>query len=549
VLKGRRLTRRRQERGFTLVILSLTLVSLMIFAAFAVDLGQLYLERRGDQNSADASGTAGAIRFLMTGSIQTTLDEITDRVDADLRPVSDADWAACSDPNNLPRTAATLSTASNPLTPATDCISFSNDYRRLRVRVPDQAVPTAFAGVIGLSEFSSSAFAEVTMEPLGGGGLPFVVLAGAASGDQICLRTDVPNNNPQPPDQPTYGYGEGSQTVVQDPCNRLNFATFNGARGTTNPYEYSTNCAPRSGQTTIVAAIIAGMDHNQGVFEPRAVLTTGSSANALDADPRARLDGPANNSCTSALPNTLELDDGLSAQMLRCALLDVPCASGTARTAGMAGRLSDVGSGASFAERDVEDTPLWDYFVSSLPAAAPSSCGDAADDDTGFYERRQAMLHCLRNWTTGTLFTQDIAANPRFGFVPRIAEYGLCDTQPAPDTACANGSGNLDNVHINSFAPIYMDALYVDNSSVCDTDNEATYDAGTSTELTDWSIHYPGKGLDDCGETSGGPGSQKVDRLSAIVLPCGALPEEVCDPSRNPPFPDAVGINRIRLAK
>jgi Flp pilus assembly protein TadG len=53
----------RRERGQVLVIFALVLVTLMIFAALAFDTGMMLVERRDQQNAADAAALAGA-RFL-----------------------------------------------------------------------------------------------------------------------------------------------------------------------------------------------------------------------------------------------------------------------------------------------------------------------------------------------------------------------------------------------------------------------------------------------------------------------------------------------------
>jgi hypothetical protein len=52
-----------RERGQVLVIFALVLVTLMIFAALAFDTGMMLVERRDQQNAADAAALAGA-RFL-----------------------------------------------------------------------------------------------------------------------------------------------------------------------------------------------------------------------------------------------------------------------------------------------------------------------------------------------------------------------------------------------------------------------------------------------------------------------------------------------------
>ena len=531
--------RGRGDDGLAIPIVGISLILLMVMAAFVLDLGLVYTERRDDQNSVDASATSGAVQFLRTQSAQGAVNEILAKMDDDLdRTVSPADWVGCTDPANLTHTAATLG-----LSPATDCISFSGGFDRIRVRVPEQVIETTFGRVVGINSFTSSAFAEVSTSPAGGGALPFVVTSLNGAGDQICLRTDgtggdEPPDQPPPPGDP---FGTGFQL---DPCNEANFDTHEGGRGTIKPYFYN-GCNKPTGNQSIVDAIMVGMDHQLGVFDPEVTLNPGSSANALDAHSGARVDGAA--SCTVLFPNTVDVDTGLTATLLTCGLLQTPCSSGSGATSGKNGRLSDVGSGASFAGLDVNDEALWDYFVPALPLGSPASCTVANTGSTPFNLRRAALVACLSQWTSGQLFVDGIENEKRLGFVPVIAERGLCDVQPGlgGDVDCGSGAGNpvngpLDNVHINSFSPVYIDGLYQDGSGICDATNPAT-----PTGTTSWSIHYPGAGM-DCGDTTG---ADNVDRVSGIVVPCGALPITVCDPSGNPPFPDPLGLSRIRLVK
>ncbi|MFZ6003845.1 MAG: pilus assembly protein TadG-related protein [Actinomycetota bacterium] len=535
MLRSTRSHRSRQsdDRGLAIPLVALSLVILMVFAAFVLDLGLVYTERRNDQNSVDAAATSGAVQLLRVQSAQAAVDEIVAKVNDDLeRTVSNSEWTACSDPANLTRTAVTLA-----LTPATDCISFSAGFDRVRVRIPNQTINTTFGRVVGLNSFTSSAFAEVSTTPAGGGALPFVVTSLNGPGDQICLRTDgtggdEPPDQPPPPDDP---YGQGFQL---DPCNEQSFDTHEGGRGTIKPYFY-VGCNRPTGNQSIVDAIMVGMDHQIGVFDPEVTLAPGASANLLDSNPGARIDGGGG--CTVALPNTVDIDTGLTAQLLRCSLLEVPCASGSSATSGQSGRLSGPIATAEFAELGVNDTALWDYFVGSLPSGSPASCTVAKSNLTEFYLRRAALRDCLTNWTSGQLFTDDIADQKRLGFVPRIAERGLCDTQPNPpsDPDC-QGNGPLSNVHVNNFSPVYIDGLYQDNAGICDLTNPATPLLSTT-----WAIHYPGKGM-KCGDSSG---SDVIHRVSGIVVPCGALPGTVCDPTSNPPFPDPIGLARIRLVK
>lgn len=544
--------RGKSDRGVTFIFVALMLVVLMIFAAFAVDLGAVFNERRQDQSAVDAGATSAGVQFLRTGSFSVAVGEALDRVDQALeRDVTDSEWAACEDPAPLDITAESLG-----LTPSTSCVSISAGFDRLRVYLPDQAVATSFGRVVGIDEFKSTAFAEVSLVAPGGGALPFVMFADAAAGDQVCLRTEPGAGSSEPPDQPTPdGYTPVGNEV--DPCNSASFDVRDASLGTIKPYLYR-GCSSGTGNESIVDGIMVGMDHLVGVFDPEKVLTAGDSSASLDFDPDARLDGgPSPSNCQTALPNTLRLDGGLTTGLLRCALLEQPCTAGTAATETKNGRLSSSTSGQRFAGLEINNTPLWDYFVDSLPAAAPAACGPARSSATEFYLRRAYLRDCLAEWAAsgaGPLFKEEIGLEPRFGYVPRIAEVGLCDTQPdheppTSDPTCKSGSGDPNNgaiatVHVNNFSPVYIDGVYQQQTAVavCDSANPA-FDPLDAT-ISEWAVHYPAQGgLSDCGT------SAKVDRLSAIAVPCGALPPVVCDPSTTPSFPGVEGIIRVRLSK
>ena len=64
-------TFRREESGQTLIYVALSLVTLLLFVALAIEAGHLYSERRRMQNAADAGALAG-VRELCLGSAAPT---------------------------------------------------------------------------------------------------------------------------------------------------------------------------------------------------------------------------------------------------------------------------------------------------------------------------------------------------------------------------------------------------------------------------------------------------------------------------------------------
>jgi len=175
------------ERGAAMVMFAITLTVLMGMSGFAVDLGMLFAERRQDQSAADAGVLGGGLDLSLGVSAATNkaaeivrLNLSTDYTDTEWA----AAWGACVDPDAFAFTGDVLGTA-------TECIS-ADGLGTFRVVVPDQTVPTAFAGVFGFDSFTASATAEASLTIQGiGGVLPFAVLGSAASGTEICMRSST----------------------------------------------------------------------------------------------------------------------------------------------------------------------------------------------------------------------------------------------------------------------------------------------------------------------------------------------------------------------
>ena len=76
-------------------------------------------------------------------------------------------------------------------TNSSDCVSFNADLTKMRVRLPDIEMQTAFAQVLGHETITTSGEAEVELVPStkAGGVLPFG-LPWAVSGDiEVCLKS------------------------------------------------------------------------------------------------------------------------------------------------------------------------------------------------------------------------------------------------------------------------------------------------------------------------------------------------------------------------
>jgi Flp pilus assembly protein TadG len=156
----------RDERGAVALLSAALAVVLFLVAALVVDLGFARDLRRQSQNAADASALAGAnVLYLTTPTCSTgpcspaALSEIKAYAQRNLG-VTAADWAACRD-------SGALTYRPEQGTTGNTCISFDQQARptKVRVRVPDQEMRTAFGMFAGTSRISVSAMAAAALTP------------------------------------------------------------------------------------------------------------------------------------------------------------------------------------------------------------------------------------------------------------------------------------------------------------------------------------------------------------------------------------------------
>jgi len=112
-------------------------------------------------------------------------------------PEWDAMFAACVDDGDDPAEFIPLEPILLSGDP-TDCVSFNISFTRIRVELPDQAVPTTFARVIGIDSLTTSAAAEVFVNvPPSRRGIPFAMTPGGGSDTDIrCVRLDTGCSGP-----------------------------------------------------------------------------------------------------------------------------------------------------------------------------------------------------------------------------------------------------------------------------------------------------------------------------------------------------------------
>ncbi len=156
----------RKDKGYVLVTVALSLVALLGFGGFAVDLGMLYSARGAAQRAADAAALEGALSFVVTPldpQPQTAIDRAT-RV-------------------------ATSNTIYDTTIQAADLtIPVDIPSRRVTVQLT-YSQPTYLARVLGINALDISVRADAEASPIGTGSTcakPFFVPNTVLAGDDPC---------------------------------------------------------------------------------------------------------------------------------------------------------------------------------------------------------------------------------------------------------------------------------------------------------------------------------------------------------------------------
>lgn len=568
----------RGERGVSAVIFALMLTALLTISALVVDVGAAFTERRHNQNTADAAAMSAAVEAVLGGGvINDVVAEVRDKVDTTLgRPVTAEQWTNCKDPDHLYHTAIDLQAGNPTISPVTECISFSATFDEVRVKLPMQEAPGIFGPALGFGNLKTSAAAVAGIRSPGGiSAPPFVALSTATQGDFICLRT---SDNPQP-QKLMNGMGPGSGAARApkagqraDPCDKTVYDVSSETYGTLLPYRYADpSCKQQKSDTEVGVSI--GIDHIMGYF-PK-----GYDPTSPDPEKSTqRIDGYAN--CTTAYPNTFEVESGFNAQGLKCALLSID-STGTCNA--VPARLYRSSSAITFAGQKMENSAPWDFLrpgaqlwaegapepcwflAASRPDPAdpakpqfwedgfepwnpshvspvektymapisyalaadgrtwvptaydPIDMSGVSDGDWDHYDRYDAFVECLETWdwqTDPVLFVDELAASPRFAFVPKVAE----------DKLVKNAQGKA-LVHIESFQPSYMYRLY-----------QATTSADKNCHPKDGSVRTVSFYTHDAGmKYSCGKSNQNVDRLSSLMFACGMVSDILCNKDTGQP--------------
>lgn len=501
--------RERDERGVTIVLFALTLVVLLVFTAMAVDLGAVYNERRQDQTASDAGALAGAQEATRTAAADTVISYTREDVDFDpALSAWQAAWASCTDPGRTARGYTVRSTQS-------DCISFTPNNQRMRVRIPNRFVKTSFGKVVGIDSFRVTAVSEVEVELSASGDvIPYGLPSAGANLNEICVKSGSNPNNPNYP----YGPCDGP---VNGNFGRLDIDVYgNFSLGYT-----SSQCGGNADNKVALNTAL-GVDH-----------PLGKHPNGNGSDP-ATINDRTNCPNFKNSPNQLEVQTGNANSGMNEGLT-----ASSVQSTGVAGRLAQT---SPYAKRSnvrtgwpaLDNWPLWKFLTpglvvgsTNLAVQIPQSCDPLTFDNTksdaviGYplgapwrqlpyppstpNESKAHMLVCMNDYRTlgytSVLFGLDTDGDPndrhfdiqnskRFAFVPEMWA-GL-------------GNGSSNPPEIKRFAAVFLSDLYYGNCNA----------AGCSA------VFMPG-------ETGFGsfPANRDIDAFTAYVFRDSMLPAPIVE--------------------
>ena len=517
----RRRQANRGDRGATAITIAISMLVLMGFTAITIDGGLAYGDRRVLASAADV-GALAALQFarpsLIVGgsacgagslteqaacrgaeeAMEVVLGTLSDRFD-------DAAWWACLDPNK-PAEFTIDATVTNPI----PCISFTENFSKSRVKMPDTDLPTTFGRLIGFNSIRTGAAAEV--EILSGAVAsvqPWAIGPTGAAANQVCLMSNPAN----PLDIfPCNGPVSGN-------FGKLDLALYGGRPMITGTPTICGNAMP---VTKMATNIVVGSDHDLEAWLPPG----GPIVNDF-----------ASCSILSLRINEVRTQTGNAEKGIYKGYFDgigMPVREGRLMCKGSASNFGDedllaaleskscVRVGNAFPE-NLDNTPLWSY-ITGYASSKVTGCS------VGTFTR-QLMETCIFNWVFDghgsnplvSLFTDEIVYSPRFSAVPiLISNPGI-------------GSGDF---LIQEFRPIYVSTLYLSCAAKkCDI------------------VHSPGEIgiIGDCpeplDENVNTCGVSKTGKKQITAVTSYMLTLDMLDPILRANFPAAAGTVIFNLSK
>ena len=519
------LSPRSSEKGASAIIIAGSLLLLLGMAAIAIDVGSGFNERRRNQSAADTAVLGGALWFVISDAanpLQDAVDQAKSVAQANtVNTLTQADWDTCSDSGALDVLTTGL------VTDGSDCISFNSGFTTMRVRIPDQALDTSFARVVGVTQLNTHAVAEASIQSLGGGSFPSGVLGNTAAGTEFCVK---------------------SGTSTSQSCGTSSTGDFQNFQ----PYFYTeldsssnptTKCTSGDQPGPISRAFADGIDHLFGSADGPGlgVRVNGDWCPAAVAGPPLpdRVDsaaGYSNADITRGLVTGGNYDGAYPGRLDRGPYQSSPVVG------------SPSGDEFEIFDTTIDNRPLWSYikttnsgihgdctairdalpdhprFATTTYSVAANSLG--LTEITSWDEATELMSACLSN-QSGPLFDEeDLLKSPRVAAVPEYHQ-----TTPLPSNACC--------YDIDEFLPIFINAVWTahSNSWTC---------SGEVTEVTgEYCRHQAGM----TGEIYvAAPGQQRVDSASAFLLKCEHFSDETCEDVQTATGPKRL-ITDIELTK
>ena len=502
-----------RERGATAILVAVSLLVLIGFAAIAVDSGIAYADRRQQQSAADV-GALAALQFAKyslpttnCGALSVLADRAACRGAEEAIAVVEgtlpgryplASWQGCTD-TNKPAEYTQGSTIS-------PCINFTDKLKKSRVVLPGTDVATTFARVIGFDSVRVGAFAEAGLEQdIIGGVMPFAVGPSGAGSDQACFFAgDTHLLNAAPCSSGTEGnYG------------KLDLRTYGN-----DDYGTPQICGG-SNQTRMEINIVTGSDHPLRPWNtdptktpyPDTVVNDNTNCPIMSEQVNQVQTGPGN---ADWISKGLFGSPAITTPTLEGRLLcKAPISSnqtfedyplGPYRST----RCTNPNKVNNLHAETLDHSPLWDYIK---PGANAEVVGGVCAPGGGPIKTRAEMATCLAGWRaygphTTSLFTPDIATSPRFGGVP------ILEGDPG---------GGFGAYLITEFRPVYIETVYI----------------GCNGPVSCDIVHSPGEAppvpakcpspitaaVSSCGWPS--VGLKPLEAVSAFVLTLDMLPADL----------------------
>ncbi len=479
-----------RESGVTALLVAMSMLVLIGFAAITVDIGLAMNERRQDQAAADVASLA-ALQFAQPNLGCSGSACFTQAVANGTAAALDVANASLDDPSLADFTDATLCGTPPPgftIAGTSPCVAFTSNFGRAWVRIPTIASPTFFGKLLGADQVDVSAYAiadQTFANP--GPVLPFLLPGNAGSSDYNCLKTGPNPNWGVCQDLPTLG-NFGS----------MDFFLYG------NPLRNTTNQCSGDSNGRFISNLARGVDHPLGLHPTGTGPGKQENANCpnLGAEPDMADGQPG---VATGLENGLLY--GGSSYSLDGSSYDGLLEDGSG--------LLVRNSGGPKAAARVDDTPLWDYLAGGIPGVDCAGVNTPAE-----------MLSCIA-WAKANsvaIFDDSIITSQRFGFTPEVAEADFTSGSSAP-------------YHIVGYRPVYVDTTF--------------YGCSAGPNQCDI-IHTPGvANADPCPVdpqwvTCGVPGAwnDNLNAVTAYVLSASILPEVARSPS-----PGEDGQRRFSLSE